>query len=403
MKTLADLPVELLSLICEYVGGPDLRQGKGAAAKLHLFREWFAAAQPVFLDDLPGLRVYGHNVGRLLDGEWSESHGRPLMRKHARKLRVRLLGHWWDERHARAQAGLSLEELADNFYEVPTDSAEEGSPVEEAARPSSTAIAVWQSGTLKHALDSLFDDLGQFKALQSLVFEATSEGKAVEGGHGDYIREDTVCKLVRNLPLSYSLSRLTLDVNSTGLQSSRYSGRICHDIATMMPYVEYFRLRLPSICEDIFPASETLQAGRIKCKSLILKLHLPAFDLHDSSIPRPCTSDSETDNESDDGFDGEPSARQMFLHEYMARAAVRYIEALAVSSHRMELCRISHIRPETASVWAIDCLSMRERAELDFFYTEDQGDPCWNEHDDEELLDLGPYTFEHVDSDGRRV
>ena len=47
MQTLMDLPMELLVLICEYAGDPDLRRGKGAAARLMLCRQWFAAAHPV--------------------------------------------------------------------------------------------------------------------------------------------------------------------------------------------------------------------------------------------------------------------------------------------------------------------------------------------------------------------
>lgn len=102
MSSLTDLPPELLVQILEAVGSRELGRGKGAA-KLCVCQHWYIAARPVYLSGLKtrNINIFGHNI-KDLDNAYSYSDLRPLMHKNTRKLRFRLLVHYWDENTAQA-------------------------------------------------------------------------------------------------------------------------------------------------------------------------------------------------------------------------------------------------------------------------------------------------------------
>lgn len=240
MASLLDLPIELLILILERVGGRELRRGKGSA-RLGVCRTWYSVALPIYLSGFgtSNIDLYGHNIGQIR-GMLSYKGLRPLMHKNTRDVRVRLLGHGWDE--ATAQADEDCEYTTWN--ELPHD-------MEGNEYMTSQALKLWRNSQLKPCLDDLFGDLRQFEALENIVVEARSEpvDELVSIPHHDYLHASTISRLISNLPITRSLASFTLDTYGTELLGN---GHVCAMIANVLPRIENVRLRMARMCPGMF-------------------------------------------------------------------------------------------------------------------------------------------------------
>lgn len=180
MTGLQDLPVELLSLIAEELGGGELRKN---VRNLTLCRKWYNAAFEVYRSglNLGDINIYGCNINRLSD-RGSYSGLRKLMHKNTRRLHVRLLGHWRDETRAE-NLGL-YHRGADNNFGLFLDDREgielgkrdreelDDDPYVFGQRSELEALTEWQARRLNPQLFELFEDLPRFTFLESLTFEA---------------------------------------------------------------------------------------------------------------------------------------------------------------------------------------------------------------------------------------
>ncbi|KAK3648593.1 hypothetical protein LTR56_007419 [Elasticomyces elasticus] len=229
MPTLQTIPVELLGLICEHLGGRELRRGKG---RLTLFKAWYLEARPIFLSgvDVASIRLYGHNLQQLSDGTWD----RHIMRQNTRNLHLRLVGHWWDETMSR-----EYEEVCDEVASR-TDFSDLDMPGfidHERNELHATAESVfdkypkwkdWRDQFLAPTLDELFADLQHFTALESLRIEASNENPSYDDmllrGKG-YIHAITIRTLLTNMPILHDLTDLTLDTAESAPGSSLLSNQ----------------------------------------------------------------------------------------------------------------------------------------------------------------------------------
>ncbi|KAK1059111.1 hypothetical protein LTR74_012903 [Friedmanniomyces endolithicus] len=273
MPTLQTLPVELLILISEHLGGRELRRGKDSGTqRLTLFRNWYDAARSVFASgmDLTTVRVYSYNAKHLSRGQWSYASGqRRLMHKNTRTLSLGFVGNWYDEEESL----LHIEFMNG-----------EGATV-------AAGSHVWQSRTLAPILGELCSDLGYFTALESLSVEAMKE----EPRYNKYQTQvhlfpQTLQILLRSLPVAHNLTILTLDTTGTNItadaeiQPEHEHICLCSSLAAILPLIPTIRLRLPRICSALFPQlpitttnSPLPPEHTIKARTLILKLHLPTF------------------------------------------------------------------------------------------------------------------------------
>lgn len=117
MSFLNDLPPEWPIQILEDVGGRELRRGKDAARLVSASNGLSQHAQAIV--HRSGLKtrtvnLHGHDIEEL-DHACSYSRLRTLMHKNTRGLRIRLLGHCWDEHTAHAENAAS-----DSDYDVTT-------------------------------------------------------------------------------------------------------------------------------------------------------------------------------------------------------------------------------------------------------------------------------------------
>ncbi|TKA81867.1 hypothetical protein B0A55_01585 [Friedmanniomyces simplex] len=307
MATLQTLPIELLALISEHLGGRELRRGKDEGThRLTLSRNWYDAARSVFTTgvDLATVRIYGHNVKHLSQGKWSYAAGeRLLMHKNTRMLNLRFVGHWWDQEAAR-----SYEVLLSPDHGV-TVGGEEDTTVPPTDNSADTrGWQAWRSRTLAPTLDELFGDLRNFTALESLSLEAVNEETPHENSVAKgYLYGQTLRVLFANLPVLQNLTSLTLDTAGTNLICRPTTGSaegdsdadddddpdssgetadqkqhvcLCSPLAAILPRIPTVRLRMRRVCPAIFPQNTSGPLPRkedIKARSLILKLHLPTF------------------------------------------------------------------------------------------------------------------------------
>lgn len=239
MSSLLDLPIELLVLILEQLGGRELRRGEGSA-RLTVCKTWYSAALPIFLSGFgtSNVQLYGHNIGSIR-GKYGYNGARslrPLMHKNTRDLRIHLLGHPWDE--ATAQADEDGEYTTWN--EPPFDGSVDSSFI-------SRAVGDWRDAHLKPCLDDLFADLRYFEVLEDVIVEARSEPvddlACIPQHH--YIYVDTISRLALNLPVTHGLVSFTLDTYGTDLLGT---GHVCKMLAVVLPQVETVRLRMARIC-----------------------------------------------------------------------------------------------------------------------------------------------------------
>ncbi|TKA81872.1 hypothetical protein B0A55_01588 [Friedmanniomyces simplex] len=312
MPTLQTLPIELLALISEHLGGRELRRGKDEGThRLTLFRNWYDAARSVFTTgvDLATVRIYGHNVKHLSQGRWSYAAGeRLLMHKNTRMLNLRFVGHWWDQEAARSYEESLSDDAGEEIVTVGGGEDTAIPPTEDSA--DTRGWQAWRSHTLAPTLDELFGDLRYFTALESLSLEAMNEEMPHEDSVAKgYLYGQTLRMLFANLPVLQNLTSLTLDTAGTNIicrpatdsaedesdanadddgdpdSSSETADRkqhvcLCSPLAALLPRIPTVRLRMRRVCPAIFPQNTSgplLRREEVKCKSLILKLHLPTF------------------------------------------------------------------------------------------------------------------------------
>ncbi|KAK1092997.1 hypothetical protein LTR48_003209 [Friedmanniomyces endolithicus] len=272
MPSLQTLPVELLILISEHLGGRELRRGKNSGTRrLTLFRNWYDAARSVFASgmDLATVRVYSYNAKHLSRGQWSYASGqRRLMHKNTRTLSLGFVGNWYDEEESL----LHIEFMNGEEATVAAGSHE------------------WQSRTLAPILDELCGDLGNFTALESLSVEAMKEEPRYNKFQTQvHLFPQTLQILLRSLPIAHNLTILTVDTTGTNItadaeiQPQHEPICLCPSLAAILPLIPTIRLRLPRICSALFPRLPTTTNSplppehTVKARSLILKLYLPTF------------------------------------------------------------------------------------------------------------------------------
>lgn len=239
MSSLSDLPIELLVLILEQLGGRELRRGQGSA-RLTVCKTWYSAALPVYLSGFgtSSIQLYGYNV-KSVRNKFGYNNLQPLrhlMHKNTRELRFSLRGHPWDEATARADE--DGEHTAWN--QPPGDGELTPSMVLKAAE-------TWRDSELKPCLDDVFNDLRHFEALEHITVEARSEpaDDLARIPHCDYMYTDTISRLALNLPVTQNLVSLTLDTLGTQLLGD---GHVCEMLASVVPKVPIVRLRMARIC-----------------------------------------------------------------------------------------------------------------------------------------------------------
>ncbi|KAK1040669.1 hypothetical protein LTR33_015779 [Friedmanniomyces endolithicus] len=290
MPTLQILPVELLILISEHLGGRELRRGKNSGTRrLTLFRNWHDAARSVFASgmDLATVRVYSYNAKHLSRGQWSYASGqRRLMHKNTRTLSLGFVGNWYDEEESL----LHIEFMNGEGATVAV-SGYEGTTIPSADHSANQAGShEWQSRTLAPILDELCGDLGNFTALESLSVEAMKEEPRYNKFQTQvHLFPQTLRILLRSLPVAHNLTILTLDTTGTNItaeaeiQTQHEHICLCSSLAAILPLIPTIRLRLPRFCPALFPQLPTTTNSplppkhTIKARSLILKLHLPTF------------------------------------------------------------------------------------------------------------------------------
>lgn len=362
MSRLTDLPTELLCQILEEVGGRHLRRGKGSA-RLCVSRKWYAAARPVYLSGLEvtKINIFGHNLGDL-DTKYSHTGLRPLMHKNTRELRIRLLGHYWDEASSTEPSG-----HGDDLNEPPFDFI---------LPEHAVALEDWRDKTLRPHLNALFTDLHHFEALKTLIFEATADAEVghERGPHWDYLYQSTVLTFFHNLPITHDLTYLTLDISGLRngvLNDVHADTHFCTSIANILPRIKNVRLRMHTLCPTIFNIDETLTHESVKLTTLIIKLHLPTLLHTDEARLQPCPQMRGT-------------RTSQALLQTLARNSDVFLNKLAHlrqgDSHSMTGFRISFAYPGTPCVSTLDCLTMKLQSlpEETFLY-EDDGKPDWYE------------------------
>ncbi|KAK0874095.1 hypothetical protein LTS02_000477 [Friedmanniomyces endolithicus] len=300
MPTLQTLPVELLILISEHLGGRELRRGKDSGTqRLTLFRNWYDAARSVFASgmDLATVRVYSYNADYLSQGRWTYASGqRHLMHKNTRTLSLGFVGNWYDEEESL----LHIEFMKGEGGTVAV-SGYEGTTIPSADHSANQAGShEWRSRSLAPILEELFNDLGNFEALESLSVEAMKE----EPRYDKFLTQvhlfpQTLRILLRSLPVAHNLTTFTLDTTGTNItaeaeiQTQHEHICLCSSLAAILPLIPTIRLRIPRICSALFPQLPTTTNSplppkhTIKARSLILKLHLP------TSTPENATSCSD--------------------------------------------------------------------------------------------------------------
>lgn len=91
------------------------------------------------------------------------------MHKNTRKLRIRLLGHFWDERTAEVH-----DTEDESGQRTSLNSVRNEAPFDFTASQNQRKPEQWHDLQLKPHLDEVFDDLKSFEILQSATLEAIS-------------------------------------------------------------------------------------------------------------------------------------------------------------------------------------------------------------------------------------
>ncbi|KAK3690587.1 hypothetical protein LTR37_019083 [Vermiconidia calcicola] len=369
---LMDLPLELLVLVAEEVGGRNLRRD---VSNLTTCRKWYDAAHAVYLTGLDHseTRIHGCDVDHLNE-RWSHLEQRKLVYKNTRKLNIRLLGHWWDE-HSKQAIIDGSEGKEDNE-----------APAEVVGQEGQKALNRWQADVLRPFLATLFGDLSHLEVLESISLGTLFDVFVAQGPQWPYLDSSAVARFLRCLPLTQDLKNVTLDLCSGLNYDEVEDSHICEEVARILPRIDNVRLRLGIICPSIFEFSKHPEPHDVRLRSLVIKLHLPTYH-HSVQLSSTCCTETQGSST---------------LHKDMAKAAARYLFNIAdlhrqhasprhsSRPHDMELLRISYVSAGACIVVA-DCLTKRRLGvPEEFFAYEDDGWPCWFEHNDKRLIDYGP-------------
>ncbi|KAK6428038.1 hypothetical protein LTR95_015824 [Oleoguttula sp. CCFEE 5521] len=363
---LLDLPTELLVLILEEVGGSALRRGAGIGVhRLTLSRKWYEAAHPVYLSGLnvTDIRVTGSTCGTL-ESKWGHEDHRRLMHKNTRALHVRLCGHWWESKTISNDSDFPMVVEANRFYyEIggPPLAFDPSNPDDEGSQ----GIKQWQDATLQDgALKPFFKDLQNFSELDSVYFEVFRAEAEELGPQWNYLHAETCRLLLTNLPLCSDLTSLTLDTSGSALINSPGHFHICTTLATVIPQISKVRLRMVSLCPEIFNlASSTTSNPKLRLTSLVIKLSQPSFPGTTHYMTTEC-------------FHTSHYPRTLRLHDKVISAAATFASNLKQLGHDLNTLRIS----------------MYYYQEDNFCY-EDDGSPCWVEDDDDVMREGEVYVL----------
>ncbi|KAF2769450.1 hypothetical protein EJ03DRAFT_351190 [Teratosphaeria nubilosa] len=388
---LQDLPVELLALICDELGGRELRRlyGPEQKTKLALCRKWYDAARSVYASGLEvaNVNVFGHNLGDLTQGGLSYAVGkRKLMHKNTRRLRLRVLDHPWDRTGAEVIEQNSGVNSEDDFHALPqpieiTDNRWDWSRGPDLSDDAQYETCRTWPSTVKSNLDDLASDLRKFTALEQLIVEASGTFEFDNRRQdANYLDSRTIYNLVSNLPVMHNLSALTLDLCGSNFLPLEGGGRhICPALANMWPRIANVRIKMRQICTAIFalPDTAALPTEQLRCKSVVFKLHVPAFQAgRDRYDVRTCNTND--------------IASPVSATNAVIKASQTFLERIAKDyGHRMDLFRISYIYRQGPDVSCVDCLTWRTLyLPEEFFCYDDDGKPCWFEH--KQFMRQGP-------------
>ncbi|KAK5175244.1 uncharacterized protein LTR77_000381 [Saxophila tyrrhenica] len=388
MALLTDLPVEILELILEEVGGRNLRRN---VDNLLLCRRWYDVAISVFHSglEISSIRIHGCDVERLKDQQKSYKQ-RLLMHKNAREVNVRLLGYWWDDKTKqvferpvwpqtlRWQDQIDLPDLLNE-------------PPEAVINNRRHPLSEWHRTSLAPAIEKLSEDLRRCETLDSLSFEALIDWDDPWSPKYPFLSSSLAGRLIGSLPVAQRLKRLTLDLASGLDYDETDCAHVCEDVARILHLVECVRLRLALICPCIFELPKTVEKEDIRLKSLVLKLNQPYPNVTRNRISRACTPVVEWP-----GFGGG-------LHDGVTSAARGYIRALCeahtagghgeaeqwngspqhIRSKGLEMFRISNAPAHASRLVVLDCIEMRYlHLGADAHPDEDRGWPHWFEEEE---------------------
>lgn len=210
MAHILDLPSEILVLIPEEVVGRNLRR---SVSNLTMCRKWFEAARAVYVPgiNVSKVRIHGCDFGSIAS-KWNSSHQRTLLYKNTRKLRVRLLGHWWDQ---KSKSTLDRSDSSDDYEDEMNEP-----PAEFSTPEGRRAVMQWQRNVLDPSMKELFQDLNRYGVLERVLLETVLDASDEIGPQLVYLNSSTVARFLRNLPVTKDLRHLTLDLCS-GLKLRR--------------------------------------------------------------------------------------------------------------------------------------------------------------------------------------
>jgi hypothetical protein len=184
-----------------------------------------------------------------------------LLRKNVCDLRLKVLGHWWDQ---------------------DTTSSGHRPPADLHPRDIPRALVEWRKAKLLPTLEAFAAAVAHFECLDFLIVKYSFDWEASMGPQYPFLPPSTVAKLLRNLPMMHSLRMLIVDLSSGLDYSSAEDPHICEELAHITPRLERVKIRLKMICPKVFDFDRSLRCEDVKLKSLVIKMFLPQLD--DASV-----------------------------------------------------------------------------------------------------------------------
>lgn len=399
---LLDLPLDVLRLIFERLGGAALRANVGL---LSVSRAWYPLAQPVYLSglDLASIRLSARTLERFPP----DGRQLALVGVNAKRLAVRLRGHFWDDVSAARWESHDSASSGDEEVEHEEDEARNVPTIPFHTREGRAQLNDWKE-RINNRLEALADTLPHFDALEAFTFEALSEIEQTIGPRWDYLYDRPIASLLSRLP-NQGLASLTLDTCGTALVPRDEDGtpvHICPLIQRCLRTVQHVRVRMRTMCSRVLLApSPNLDQqhntpwnhpsqmdtetdllgesfGEYRLESLTIKLNLPMFpDAWNGGtrhLTQPCTS-----------TEGPRGAA--YLHKDIARAAKRIRQRLP----NIECMRISYPDPAHGAICleVLDCLTenvLVDPGEI-YYYEEDVPPIWWEDTPDLAVVDTFDY------------
>lgn len=289
---LLDLPSEILTLIASHL----VPSPHTSIDHLLICRQWYHAALPACLSSLSLSTTYlsSYDILRLPPPHTPLSNH---ITKHVERLSIRLVGH--PSRQHAIRPWHTRDQFDDDarIDESPLDQEQTQQwtdeqwtvvgPVRVTSRGAVNKSYAWHteedqlqrwSRSLNEKLLALAKILPNFKNLNELSFEASSESEGSQGPRWDYLFGLTMEKLIQALPTN--LKSLTLDIcGSTARQSShdRTPVHLCPLLASRLQDFEHVRLRMRHICPRIYDIPKLPSDHPSKLSSLVIRLTLPSF------------------------------------------------------------------------------------------------------------------------------